>query len=139
MLALFSLAAAFVVHPHANVRAPQLRAAVSTMIDIPRITLPDQVTSVLRDADLKNPNDMSNAEYNSYSAAAITGTLVLFVFPGSLVFDVTGFFKDFAFAALLGGGLAAYLSLRKDAAGDAANKVGTSLLDVVDKLADKIK
>lgn len=87
---------------------------------------------------LSNPNEMSTRQYNEYSGAAIGGTLILFVLPGSLLFDVSGFFKDFAFAAIIGGGIAAYLSLRKDAAGDAANKFGATLLDTVDKLSDKL-
>uniref|UniRef100_A0A7S3ASX9 H(+)-exporting diphosphatase n=1 Tax=Haptolina ericina TaxID=156174 RepID=A0A7S3ASX9_9EUKA len=138
MLHLLSLASAFVLPtPLAN-SAVQHRASMPKMIDIPRITLPDAVTSALKEQGLSNPNEMSTRQYNEYSGAAIGGTLILFVLPGSLLFDVSGFFKDFAFAAIIGGGIAAYLSLRKDAAGDAANKFGATLLDTVDKLSDKL-
>ena len=103
-------------------------------VDIPRVTLPDAATSTLKDIDLKNPNTLSAADYNSYSAAAIGGTLILFL-PLALVFDVTGAVFDFIFSALLGGGLGAFLALRSDGAGDAANKFGKALLDAVDKVA----
>ena len=44
--------------------------------------------------------------------------------------------KDFAIAAILGGGAGAYLSLRSDSAGEAANKFGAGLLGLVDKVLD---
>ena len=83
------------------------------MVDIPRIELPSAVSDALKDIDLKNPNDLSTADYNTYSAAAIGGTLALFV-PGALVFDVTGTIADFLVSATIGGGVGAYLALRKD-------------------------
>ena len=98
-------------------------------ISIPRISLPDAASSVLKDIDLKNPNDLSDSEYNSYSAAAIAGTLVLFL-PLALVFDVTGVIADFVLSALIGGGLGAFCALRKDGIADAANKFGGKLLEI---------
>jgi len=103
-------------------------------VDIPRIELPDAVTSALKDIDLKNPNDLGTTDYNNYSGAAIAGTLALFL-PGILVFDITGLVADFVLSATIGGGLAAYLALRSDGAGDFANKAGAALLSAVDKVA----
>ena len=101
--------------------------------DIPRITLPDAVAGPLKDLDLKNPNYMSQQQYNTYSGAAIAGTLALFV-PGIFIFDVTGFVADFAFSALIGGGLGAFLALRTDGIAKTANEVGGKLIDAVDKV-----
>ena len=64
------------------------------------------------------------------SAAAIGGTLIFFLLP---LFDITGFFGDFVFSALIGGGAAAYAALRKDAAGEYANKFGGAVLQAIDK------
>jgi len=102
--------------------------------DVPRIALPDSVTSVLKEQDLKNPNELSVEAYNTYSAAAIGGTLALFL-PGIFVFDVTGAIADFLLSAIIGGGLGAFLALRSDGAGDFANKAGAALLSAVDKVA----
>ena len=67
--------------------------------------------------------------------AAIAGTLALFL-PGALaIFDVSGFIGDFLFSALIGGGAAAYCSLRKDGIGDTANDIGGKLLGAIDKVA----
>jgi len=107
---------------------PTHRAPVAQMLDIPRIELPQAVTSTIKDLDLKNPNELSTTDYNTYSAAAIAGTLALFL-PGVLIFDVTGAVADFVFSALLGGGLGAFLALRSDGAGEFANKAGAKLLD----------
>jgi hypothetical protein len=102
-------------------------------VDIPRITLPDALDGTFTDLDLKNPNKLSQAEYNSYSGAAIAGTLALLV-PGFFVFDVSGLLFDFLFSALLGGGLAAFLALRTDGISKTANDIGGKLLDAVDKV-----
>lgn len=105
------------------------------MVDIPRLTLPDAVTGPLtKDLGLKNPNDLSNNEYNSYSGAAILGTLVFYVTIGALITDndIIGLVKDFVFSALTGGGILAYLSLRKDALGGAANGLGEVLSSLGD-------
>merc|ERR1712216_1035854 len=97
------------------------------MVDIPRVTLPSSVTDVLKEQDLKTPNDLSATDYNTYSAAAIGGTLVFMVL-GTQIFDVSGLIFDFMFAALTGGGAAAYAALRKDEASEYANKFGAALL-----------
>mmetsp|Transcript_62597 Transcript_62597/g.75334 ORF Transcript_62597/g.75334 Transcript_62597/m.75334 type:complete len:158 (+) Transcript_62597:85-558(+) len=118
--------------------------ATALHLNIPRITLPEPVAEALESIDLKNPNELDTEEYNSYSGAAIAGTLIFFLLPGALVsgvYDVIGEFlaaagKDFAFSALIGGGLAAYLSLRKDGAGEAANNLGKTALNAVDKLLE---
>jgi hypothetical protein len=103
-------------------------------IDIPRITLPDAISSKFSDLGLNNPNELSQADYNTYSGAAIAGTLLLFV-PGAFyIFSFKGFFLDFLCSALLGGGLGAYLALKKDPISKTANEVGGSLLAAVDKL-----
>ena len=82
----------------------------ATGADVPRLTLPDALDGTFNDFDLKNPNTMSQAEYNAYSGAAIAGTLALFL-PGALaIFDISGFIGDFAFSALMGGGAAALLA-----------------------------
>ena len=120
MLAQVCVASALIVQPRLS--DVLRRAPAPCMVDIPRITLPDTVSSTLKDLDLKNPNELTQEEYNSYSGAAIGGTLIIFLLPGSLIFDVKGFFFDFIFAALIGGGLCAYLSLRKDQAAELANE-----------------
>ena len=106
----------------------------ATGADVPRLTLPDALDGTFNDFDLKNPNTMTQDEYNAYSGAAIAGTLALFL-PGALaIFDVSGFIGDFAFSALVGGGAAAYCSLRKDGIGDTANDIGGKLLGAIDKV-----
>ena len=105
------------------------------MLDIPRISLPDALTGPLADLDLKNPNDLSDAEYNSYSAAAIGGTLIFFLLP---VFNLLGFAGDSIFSALIGGGAGAYASLRKDQIGDYGNKFGGIVLQGADKVAEQV-
>ena len=139
-MALITLAvatAAFVVPiPHASLALQQQRRALpAQMLDIPRISLPDALTGPLADLDLKNPNDLSDAEYNSYSAAAIGGTLIFFLLP---VFNLLGFAGDFIFSALIGGGAGAYASLRKDQIGDYGNKFGGIVLQSADKVAEQV-
>ena len=84
-------------------RAPALALR---MVDVPRITLPSAVTDVLKEQDLKDPNDMTTADYNSYSAAAVGGTLAFMLLLGPLagIFDISGAVGDFVFSALIGGG-----------------------------------
>ena len=100
----------------------QLRAppVAPRMVDIPRISLPSVVSDTLKEQDLKDPNGLSDTEYNTYSGAAIGGTLIFFLLPGALIFDaydaLLTVFEDFLFSAIIGGGIAAYLALRKDAA-----------------------
>jgi hypothetical protein len=114
--------------------AASTRAAVS-MLDIPRVALPDAVSEAIKEQDLKSPNDLSDADYNTYSAAAIGGTLIFFILP---LFDLLGFFGDFVFAALIGGGAAIYCSLRKDAVGEYANKFGGIVLQGADAVAEQV-
>ena len=97
------------------------------------LTCTECVGDVLKDVDFKNPNSLSQADYNTYSGAAIAGTLALFL-PLLLVFDVSGFVLDFVLSALLGGGLGAGLALSKGGASDAANKFGATVLSTVDKV-----
>ena len=47
-----------------------------------------------------------------------------------------GFFGDLALSGLFGGGALAYASLRKDAVGDVASKVGSLSLKATDKAAE---
>lgn len=123
---------------------PAFAPSTALHVNIPRITLPDPIPDALSSIDLKNPNELSTEEYNSYSGAAIAGTLIFFLLPGALVsgmYDVVAEFlsaavKDFAFSALIGGGLAAYLSLRKDSVSESANNLGSSLLEAVDKVLE---
>ena len=103
------------------------------MVDIPRITLPDAIGGVLQEQDLKNPNDLSDDEYNTYSAATIGGSLILFLLP---LFDILSLPGDLVLSALLGGGLCAYLSLRKDDVGKYANQFGGYVMVAVDKVAE---
>merc|ERR1740139_1170045 len=108
-------------------------------LNIPRLDLPDAVGDALNGLDLKNPNDLDTEEYNAYSGAAIGGTLVFFLLPGAIVAgvpDIIGQFlavvvKDFLFSAIVGGGIAIYLSLRKDEVGATVRGYGTQLLDKV--------
>lgn len=117
------LSTAFVVPPPLAASALSARqAAVSVrMTDIPRIELPSVITDVLKDQNLKNPNEMDSTAYNNYSAAAIGATLIFFILP---IFDIAGFFGDFILSALIGGGAGAYASLRKDAVGEYGDKFG---------------
>ena len=115
-------------------------AGKAGVTDVPRISLPSAVTDVLKEQDLKDPNDMTTADYNSYSAAAVGGTLAFMLLLGPLtgIFDISGAVGDFAFSALIGGGALAYAALRKDEAGEYDNKFGTVLLETVDKVAEAL-
>ena len=110
------------------------------MLDVPRVELPESVVSLLKGAELKNPNELSTRQYNEYSGAAIAGTLVFFFLPGAVLFGVGDALltvaKDFAVSALIGGGIAAYLSLRSDAAGRYANEIGGKLIARVSEILD---
>jgi len=110
-------------------------------VDVPRVQLPEAVTSMLKEQDLKNPNDLTTGEYNTYSAAAVGATLVTMLLLGPVagIFDIYGVVLDFVFSALLGGGTLAYATLRKDEVADYANKFGAALLQAADTVAEKIK
>jgi hypothetical protein len=90
----------------------------------------------IKSADLNSPNELSAEEYNSYSGAAIGGTVLMLLpvayFDG-LLFEVV---KCFAVSALVGGGLGAYLSLRKDGVGEKVNELGADVLNAVDNLGN---
>tara|TARA_B110001452_G_C15151983_1_gene400907 strand:- start:224 stop:964 length:741 start_codon:yes stop_codon:yes gene_type:complete len=122
-------ASAFVL-PSAAPRpvARAARAAPATMVSIPRITLPTAVTDSMKDFDLKNPNAMSDAEYDAYSGAAIGGTLIFFLL-GATIFNVTGAIYCFLFAALNGGGLCAALALSDTPASEPVNSFGKKVLE----------
>jgi hypothetical protein len=111
-----------------------------SMLDFPRIELPESLTTVLKESNLKNPNDLTTVEYNTYSAAAVGGTLVFMLFLGPVagIFDVSGFALDFLFSALLGGGALAYATLRKDEVADYANKFGAALMDGFSKVLPNV-
>lgn len=109
--------------------------------DMLRYDIPEAVTEVMTNSlDLINPNSMTSKEYDGYSGAAIGGTLFFFVLPGAIVTGTIGVLGDFASTALLdfvvsavlGGGLAIYLSLRKDEIGATVNTYGAKLLAAVD-------
>mmetsp|Transcript_16833 Transcript_16833/g.25454 ORF Transcript_16833/g.25454 Transcript_16833/m.25454 type:complete len:297 (+) Transcript_16833:97-987(+) len=134
---------AFTAKPYASstgTRVASENISPSTLyLNVPRVTLPEVVSSKLADYDLKNPNEMSTDDYNSYSGAAIGGTLLFFLLPGALVTGLYGALGailggavfDFAFAALIGGGLAIYLSLRKDELGETVRSSGLSVYSAI--------
>ena len=80
LLALLAGAEAFAPMPVSTGARLGLRAAASRrparglalkMVDVPRVALPEQVTTVLAEQELKNPNDLPADEYNKYAAAVI--------------------------------------------------------------------
>lgn len=103
------------------------------MLDIPRVTLPEPVSEALKSLDLRDPNELTVRQYNEYSVAAILGTLVFFLLPGAALTELNLFplLIDFGWSAVIGGGLAAYLSLRKDEIGDKTNEFGELALRVI--------
>ena len=48
----------------------QPRVQAPAMVSIPRITLPAAVVDTIKEQDLRSPNDLTDAQYNTYSAAA---------------------------------------------------------------------
>jgi len=82
---------------------------------------------------------MDDEEYKSYSGAAIAGTLLFFLLPGTIFTGIPGEVSDmfgtalpnFAFSAIVGGGLAIYLSLRDDDIGGTIRDYGKQLIDTV--------
>lgn len=145
MLALWTAApTSFVAAgPHTNTASLRRTACSSlrrtctqpSMLDVPRISLPDIVTAQLETKlDLQNPNELTTDKYNSYSGAAIAGTLLFFLFPGGAVFGlgdaVSSVVQDFLFSAIVGGGLGIYFSLRKDETGEKVLKAGEAIVSV---------
>jgi len=108
---------------------------------IPRLSLPDLVDDKLEEFDLMSINDMDDDDYDGYSGAAVAGTALFFL----LSFVVSGILStvteellpsivgDLLFSAVVGGGAAIYLSLRKDEIGDTVGGLGTKFLSVVDE------
>lgn len=135
-LCLIGGANAFAPYHRSQGRAVVDRGTSALNVNIPRLELPGVVADKLDDFGLKNPNNMNDSEYRSYSGAAIAGTLLFFLLPGALV---SGLYSDigpvagaalldFSFSALIGGGLAIYLSLRSDSIGDTVREYGYKLL-----------
>jgi len=126
------------IHHHERLAVVDRRSSALN-VNIPRLDLPGAVADKLADFDLKNPNNMNDEEYRSYSGAAIAGTLLFFLLPGALVSGIfsnlgpvaIAIVTDFAFSALIGGGLAIYLSLRGDSIGETVREYGYKLLSAV--------
>mmetsp|Transcript_2945 Transcript_2945/g.8071 ORF Transcript_2945/g.8071 Transcript_2945/m.8071 type:complete len:277 (-) Transcript_2945:254-1084(-) len=112
------------------------RGGSALNVNIPRLELPGVVADKFVEFDLKNPNSMNDEEYRSYSGAAIAGTLLFFLLPGALVSGIYGnvgpvfgaILLDFSLSALIGGGIAIYLSLRSDSIGETVRESGYKLL-----------
>eukprot|EP00620_Florenciella_sp_RCC1587_P020512 CAMPEP_0182567814 /NCGR_PEP_ID=MMETSP1324-20130603/8929_1 /TAXON_ID=236786 /ORGANISM="Florenciella sp., Strain RCC1587" /LENGTH=108 /DNA_ID=CAMNT_0024781867 /DNA_START=36 /DNA_END=362 /DNA_ORIENTATION=+ len=100
-------------------------------LSIPRISLPDSITGPMSDLDLKNPNNLSDDEYNSYSAAAIAGTVLLLVPFAYTDGTLFAFVRDFVVSALIGGGAMAALALYPE--DPFANKLGEAVMGVINK------
>ena len=97
-------------------------------------TPPRAQSDGIKSVDLKSPNELTEEEYNSYSGAAIGGTLLMLIpvaYYDGLLFE---FAKSFAISALLGGGLGAYLSLRKDGVGEKAGEFGSAVVNKVKEI-----
>lgn len=75
---------------------------------------------------------VSPFRYNSYSGAAIGGTLLMFVAIAYLDGLLVEVVQTFVLSALVGGGAGAYLSLRTDGVGEQANKFGGGLIGLFD-------
>jgi hypothetical protein len=112
------------------------RGSSALNVNLPRLDLPGAIADQLANLDLKNPNDMNDVEYRSYAGSAIAGTLLFFLLPGALVSGIysnlgpvaIAILIDFSFSALIGGGLAIYLSLRSDSIGETVREYGYKLL-----------
>lgn len=134
MLTVYSIAvASFVLTPAAVPHRTLATPPAVFMLDIPRVELPDAVASTIKEQGLKSPNELGTTDYNTYSAAAIGGTLIFFLLP---LFNIFGFLGDFVFSALIGGGAAAYCSLRKDEVGGYANQFGGYVMKALDKVEE---
>ena len=112
-----------------------------TGLPVPRYDLPSSVTQVIEGRlGLLSPNALDDADYTGYSGAAVAGTLLFFLLPGAALTGELGYLgelgtalvTDFVLAALVGGGLAIYLSLRDDDVAGTVNSAGIGLLDAVD-------
>jgi hypothetical protein len=107
-------------------RPTRVKSRARFPVMIPRITLPDAASKALKGIDLKDPNELSDKDYDAYSGAAILGTLIFFLLPGAAInsLDFGDILFDFVFSALTGGGIGAYAALRKDDIGEKANQFG---------------
>jgi hypothetical protein len=86
-------------------------------------SLPPVLAEAFETADLLDPTTLSPVDRDSSLGAIAVGALVVFVFP---VFEA-GFIGDLLASTLIGGGLAGYLSLRKDEVGSVVReKLGSS-------------
>merc|ERR1719362_1162908 len=108
----------------ANAFVPRASRSSSTSlaVGIPRIDLPGQVSDAIKGQDLKSPNELSTEEYNSYSGAAIGGTLLMLLPVAYLDGLLVEFVKCFAVSAIVGG------------VAEQANKFGAGVLGAVDKV-----
>jgi len=112
------------------------RGNTALNVNIPRLELPGAIADQLPDLNLANPNTFNDDDYRSYAGAAIAGTLLFFLLPGALASGIysnlgpvaIGILIDFAFSALIGGGLAIYLSCRSDSIGETVRQYGGQIL-----------
>ena len=121
----------------AKFKSPSRRFARAATFDFNRRQIyasPRAQSDGIKSVDLKSPNELTEEEYNSYSGAAIGGTLLMLIpvaYYDGLLFE---FAKSFAISALLGGGLGAYLSLRKDGVGEKAGEFGSAVVNKVKEI-----
>ena len=118
----------------AGTRLVASQRAISTVAKFIARTPPRAQSDGIKSVDLKSPNELTEEEYNSYSGAAIGGTLLMLIpvaYYDGLLFE---FAKSFAISALLGGGLGAYLSLRKDGVGEKAGEFGSAVVNKVKEI-----
>jgi len=76
-------------------------------------TLPPVLASAFTAADLYDPSTISDKDQENSAAAIVAGSALAFLLP---LFE-GGLFVDLALSTVLGGGLAAYFSMRKDPVG----------------------
>ena len=86
-------------------------------------TLPLALTDTLDKYDLYDPTRLADKEADDLVGLIGAGTLLTFLLP---IFE-TGFLADVGFSALIGGGLASYLGLRKDTVGTISRNVAGGL------------
>jgi len=84
------------------------------------ITLPPAVSEALESADLFDPTKLQAQEQDDWLGVVGFGTVLAFLLP---IFEA-GLIPDILFSALFGGGLAAYVGLRKDEAGTISRTTG---------------
>jgi len=113
---------------------------------VPRLAVPGVVDEKLEEFNLMSINDMEEEEYDGYSGAAVGGTLLFFVlsiFISGTLDTVTdeilpSIVTDLLVSALIGGGAAIYLSLRKDELGETVTGYGTKLLKAADEVFEPV-